>query len=168
MKRDLKHITQSELKKALTYRDGSLYWKKTRCPVVNTGARAGTANDNGYEVITIDHKKYLSHRLIFLYHKGFLPKYIDHRDNNSSNNKIENLRVCNQVQNGRNRKIGKNNTSGIKGVSWSKISKKWTVSIVTRSKRYFGSYDDLELAGLVASEVRDKYHGEFANNGFDS
>ncbi|XGI80662.1 hypothetical protein ACED16_02520 [Enterobacter hormaechei] len=30
---------------------------------------------------------------------------------------------------------------------------------------YFGSFDDLELAELVASEVRSKYHGDYANDG---
>jgi hypothetical protein len=30
----------------------------------------------------------------------------------------------------------------------------------------FGLYNDLELAELVATEARNKYHKEFANHGY--
>ena len=58
------------------------------------------------------------------------------------------------------------NTSGVKGVSWRRKSKKWTVRVTVDGEyKSFGSYDDLELAELVAIEARNKYHKEFANHG---
>lgn len=36
---------------------------------------------------------------------------------------------------------------------------------VSNKIRNFGTYDDLELAELVAEEVREKYFGEFAGYG---
>lgn len=44
-----------------------------------------------------------------------------------------------------------------------KKNKKWNVTLAANNKSmYFGSFDDLELAELVAIEARDKYHGKFA------
>ena len=43
--------------------------------------------------------------------------------------------------------INKNNTSGIKGVSWSKASKKWLARITLKKKSYYlGIYDDIDDA----------------------
>ncbi len=43
--------------------------------------------------------------------------------------------------------------------------KKWAVNVCLNNKnKRFGRYDDIELAELVAQEVRAKYHGEFARN----
>ena len=70
------------------------------------------------------------------------------------------------TKNGKNRKTPKNNTSGVKGVSWHKRSKKWVVSIgVNWKRKALGYFDDLDLAELVSIEARNKYHGEFANHG---
>jgi hypothetical protein len=35
---------------------------------------------------------------------------------------------------------------------------------VNKKEKYFGIYDDIELAELVATEVRNKYHKEFARH----
>ena len=41
----------------------------------------------------------------------------------------------------------KNNTSGIKGVTWNKNHKKWEAYIsIHRKRKYLGNYDDLEEA----------------------
>ena len=55
---------------------------------------------------------------------------------------------------------------GYKNVHWDKKTKCWIVKL-QKNKRveYFGYYQDHELAGLVAEEARNKYHGEFANHG---
>ena len=55
----------------------------------------------------------------------YIPNIVDHIDGNSSNNCIENLRDANKAQNGWNSKLNKNNSSGIRGVSWNKQTKKW-------------------------------------------
>lgn len=147
------------------YKDGQLYWKNT-----GTGRllsrNAGYLGNRGYLRTTINYKDYITHRLIFLMHHGWLPKIIDHIDGDKTNNNIDNLRAADKFQNGQNRKLSVLNTSGFKNVTWNKSSNKWIVRVrVNKDKKYFGSFTDLELADLVAQEARNKYHGNFANHG---
>jgi hypothetical protein len=159
-------ITQDYVKQLFEYRDGELYWKNSPANSVKIGAKAGTLNHTCYYQIKIKDKKYLNHRLIFLMHNGYLPECLDHIDGNRVNNRIENLRPATLTENQHNRKLNKNNTSGVKGVSWRKLANKWAVKIVVNNKqKHLGYFDDLELADLVAQEARDKYHGAFANHG---
>jgi hypothetical protein len=106
-------------------------------------------------------------RIIFLLHKGYLTKdnIIDHIDNNSLNNKIENLREGTRSQNQHNSKLPKHNTSGHKGVTFHKPSGKWRVRIKMHGKEhYFGFYVNKEDAIKVAIEARKKLHGEFGRD----
>ena len=160
-------ITQKELKEILEYNEntGKFFWKIKPMYNVNIGDKAGN-NHNGYTRLTINGKKYLTHRLAWLYVYGEFPKGdLDHIDNDRGNCRINNLRIANKSTNGFNRKKQANNTSGIKGVIWSKASNKWMVKIgVNKKKLYFGVWNDLEFAELVAQEARAKYHGEYAND----
>jgi len=156
-------ITQNLVKSLFDYENGFLYWKINKGPI-KAGTKAGSLRKDNRTDISINRKLYLAHRLIFLYHHGYLPIEVDHIDTLS--NCIENLRPATHSQNGKNRKTPKNNTSGVKGVSWHKRSKKWVVSIgVNWKRKALGYFDDLDLAELVSIEARNKYHGEFANHG---
>lgn len=159
-------ITQDYVKQLFEYRDGALYWKVKPCKKVLIGEKAGNKREDGYCLTMINGKRYLNHRLIFLMHHGYFPQFIDHIDGNPSNNTVENLRSATSIQNQHNRKLGKDNTSGVKGVSWVANRKNWEIRLrINNRRKYFGSFDDLELASLVAQEARDKYHGKFANHG---
>jgi hypothetical protein len=59
---------------------------------------------------------------------------IDHIDQNPQNNKIENLRRANVYINNQNQGTRKNNTSGYKGVSWSKQKQRWRATITILGK----------------------------------
>jgi len=155
-------ITQSELKELLQYKDGNLYWKVSRKNRIKIGDKAGSLHPTGYKQIGINGKYYKFHRIIFLYHHGYLPKFIDHIDNNPLNNLIENLRSATHGQNQQNCPLQKNNKSGIKGVCWDKKMQRWRVTV---SKKYFGCYFDKEVARFVVETMRHKYHKEFANHG---
>ncbi len=160
-------ITQDKVKELFEYRDGALFWKVKLNSRIVIGSKAGTLDKDGYVCIKIDKKIYKSHRLIYLYHHGNLPTFIDHIDGNKSNNKIENLRSATNSENVKNAKLRKDNSSGIKGVNWHKVTKKWAVQIsVNGQKKHIGIFDDLELASLVAQEARNKFHKEFANHGY--
>ena len=159
-------LTKEMLHNLFEYRDGHIYYKvsKGRC---KDGSKAGTyrPHDKAYQVI-INGKHYLTHRIVFMMQNGYLPEFVDHIDGNRSNNKIENLREATHSQNAQNAKVRKDATSGVKGVSWSKVDKVWRVRVQANGKRTdFGGYEDLELADLVATEARDKFHGKFANHG---
>lgn len=153
-------LSQEYLKSILEYKDGHLYWKNHKYNALN-GKKAGTLSTTGYWNLNIANNQYKAHRLIFMIHFGYLPKIIDHIDNNKLNNCIENLREANNAQNLHNQKIRKTSFTGIKNVHWSKKDKRWVVQI---NGKYIGQYKDMELAELVAQEARDKYHGEYARH----
>lgn len=159
-------LSKEMLNELFEYRDGEIYYKVSRSRN-KAGSKAGTyrPHDNAYQVI-INGKHYLTHRIVFMMHNGYLPQFVDHIDRNRSNNKIENLREATLEQNAQNAKIRKDATSGVKGVSWSKVDKAWRVRVQANGQRKdFGGFKDLELAELVAMEARDKYHGKYANHG---
>ena len=147
------------------YKNGELYWKVRRGGSAVVGSLAGNTDTHGYRQVKINGIRYLMHRIIFLMHHGYLPEFIDHIDNNRLNNKIENLREANRSQNACNMKLCKTNTSGSKGVSWDRYRNKWMVRVgINGVDKYFGHYEDIELADLVASEARLKTHGAFARD----
>jgi len=159
-------LEQSQVLKLFEYKDGFLYCKEKTNPKSNKlqiGERVGSLTASNYFRTKINYKEQFVHKIIFLMHYGYTPKIVDHIDGDTTNNKIENLRAATISQNQHNRSKQKNNTSGFKNVSWCKRTKKWQVNLAVNGKSIgFGRFDDIELADLVAKEVRDKYHKEFA------
>jgi len=98
-------------------------------------------------------------------HYGYMPSEIDHKDTNKLNNKIENLRIANG-KNQQNVGFRVDNSSGAKNVYWHRPTNRWSVIVTANKVRHnLGYFNDIELADLVATESRDKYHGAFANHG---
>lgn len=141
--------------------DGELVWKVNVCNV-KAGSLVGSSRMDGYKMTSADRKKYLVHRLIFLWHKGYMPEYIDHIDGNPRNNKIENLRECTLSQNQQNRRIGRDNKTGVKGVSWHKKNQKWRASIrLNKEQIHLGLFEDFDQAVKVIEQARMNMHPEF-------
>jgi len=92
---------------------------------------------------------------------------VDHRDGNGLNNLRSNLRNCTPAENGRNRKVNKNNSSGLRGVSWSKPHRKYHAHIRHNyellSLEYF---TDRPEAGIARDRAAIRLHGEFASLNF--
>jgi hypothetical protein len=152
-------ITQQELLDRFEYRNGELIRK------INNKPMKGMSN-SGYLRANINGTIYLVHRLIFMMHYGYLPKYIDHIDGNTVNNNIVNLRDASLSENAWNRRINKNSVTKVKGVRLHNCGKYQVRLQVNKKSMNFGLYNDLELAELVATEARNKYHKEFANHGY--
>jgi hypothetical protein len=148
---------------------GNLIWKikpSRRGHSVKAGDIAGTLKSHGYLCVGINYNSYRAHRLIFLMHKGYLPKTIDHINGDKLDNRIENLRAATVGQNQHNRKTNANNTSGYKGVSWNKAQKKWTARITLERKIiHLGYFANVEEAAEVVRKAREELHGSFANHG---
>ena len=155
-------ISHDYVLSAFDYQDGNLIRKTGR--VNEIGQIAGCLHKGkGYIHVKIKAKAYKAHRLVFLYHNGYLPECVDHIDGNKTNNKIENLRAATKEENCRNQKIRSTNKSGYKGVKWVEHCKKWQVEVCKNYKQLrFGMYEDLELAGLVAIEATELIHGRFS------
>jgi len=160
-------ISHEELIDRFYYReDGNLVYRKDIGNRVKQGTVAGYISSRGRTIVMINNKSYYLHRLIYLYHYKELPKYIDHIDNNTYNNKIENLRPCTILENTYNSSVRSDSRTGHKGVGYVKKTNSWRVRVsIDKKRKYIGYFKDFELACLAADQAREKYHGEFANNG---
>jgi hypothetical protein len=156
-------ITQQQALEAFQYRDGELYWKVPKSIRIKVGEKIDGLDCHGYKRVRFNGRLYRVHRIIFLMHYGYMPKYIDHVNGNRADNRLENLREANAVENACNRAMQSNNSTKVKGVIWRKNIKHYEVSVqVNKIKHYCGIYKDLELAELVAVMAREKYHKQFA------
>jgi hypothetical protein len=159
-------ITQAYLKSLFDYQDGQFVRKST-----NKMVTCSPTKGQFYLRIGINGKPYPLHRMIFLHQHGYLPKVTDHIDGDRFNNRIENLREVTQQQNCLNRKHRSTSKSLYKNVflqtepnnpAW---KRNWAVSLTVAGKRkYIGSFEDLELADLVAQEARNLYHEQYARH----
>jgi hypothetical protein len=110
--------------------------------------------------IFINGKVYLEHRAIWLWHHGKWPTNdIDHIDRNPKNNKIENLRDVTTSENGQNRTIPKNNTTGYKGVTRAEKGSRFIASITHHGKRIvIGSFLTPEAAANAYMDSAANLH----------
>lgn len=152
---------------------GCLIWKerplsefKTKASWASWNAKypgrvAGTETEGRVEVTLKigegDPVRYKAHRLIWFYVYGDWPeegKVVDHIDGDSTNNRLENLRVVDHTTNNRNKRLQRNNTSGRVGVSWDARSQRWVAQGVKRGRPfYLGQSPCWE----VACQIRERW-----------
>lgn len=151
------------------YRDGRLLWKVRRSSNARIGDEAGHIYcdiwGKRYRRVKINGKLIRVHRIIYEMFKGSIPAkiQIDHKDGDGTNNRIENLRLATNSENGKNRKIHRNNTSGLKGVFWYKNRSKWRSTIQVDGKRvhlgYFSTKEEAHNAYCIAArELHKDFH----------
>lgn len=161
--------TQQYLNDIFLYVDGMILWKIKPCKRIKVGSRAGFSNTIvPYRRVMVNRVTYFEHRIIWTMVHGAIPDgmLIDHRDNNPSNNNVENLRISTRSNNLYNSRKSKANTSGFKGVYYHKKLLKWVASLKCNKKTVFlGSFDTPELAHEAFKLGAVKYHGVFSNFG---
>ena len=159
-------ITQDRLKELFTYEDGYLVRIIRAGRRGHVGDKIGKVGYKGYVNATVDYTLYKVHRLIFLYHHGYLPDQIDHINGNRSDNRFENLRPANATTNAWNSKRMSTSTSGVKGVNWVARLGKWRARCGANGKRtHVGYFNTRKQAAEALRDFRLLVHGEFANNG---
>lgn len=139
----------------------SLIWLVANGTGVHSGDMAGTLKKtNGRWEVRIQGKQFQAHRIVWALLNGNFPNcQIDHRDRNPSNNRIENLRLAtrNELDNGQNRSIGKNNTTGFIGVV--RRDDKFIAQIKSNGKQnYLGIFNTAEEAHIAYKEAKKKLH----------
>lgn len=105
------------------------------------------------------------------FHRLVLPvdaeKQIDHKNNNSLDNRKDNLREVTNMQNCWNQRISSDNTSGFKGVIYDKHIKgnrKWRAQIGHDYKVHFlGRFSTPEQAALAYNKAATRFFGEYAH-----
>lgn len=160
-------ITQELLKEHFEYREGHLWWIKPTATRARVGQQFGSYDKYGYRQGWFYRKKYLEHRLVWLYVYGVWPKkYIDHINGIRSDNRVENLRECSNQQNQFNRKSLPKSTSKYKGVSWYNSNQKWIAQYRFNGKRnYIGIFETEEEAAEAYRNATEHIHKEYANYG---
>jgi hypothetical protein len=126
----------------------------------------------GYKSINVAGAYEKAAVLAWLYMTGKYPPegyVVDHKSTIPSDNSWENLRLATPAQNAMNASIRPNHSTGVKGVYAFNLGSgrtRYTASLVHNRKQVFSkNFDTLEEAAAAIKEVREKYHGEFANHG---
>lgn len=91
---------------------------------------------------------------------------VDHANGNGLDNRRANIRLATRSQNLWNQPIAKHNTSGFKGVSFIKRTKRYRAAIGLHGKmKYLGYFATAELAHEAYVAASILYHGEFRRDG---
>jgi hypothetical protein len=139
------------------YKDGKLFEKETDV------SPAIVDKSHGYKRILHDGKYWLEHRLIWRMFYGNFNYNLDHINGNKLDNRIENLRKCNQTQNTANSKIRSDNKSGYRGVVWHKATNKWQAQTMLKGKRiHIGLFNSKDEAALAYNYKAEELFGPFA------
>lgn len=116
----------------------------------------------GYVLIKIDGRKYKAHRLAWLYVHGEWPaERIDHRDTDTFNNAITNLRLATQAQNcaNANRWRGKSLPKGVRRTASGRFQARirFEHKLIT-----IGTFDAVDDAARAYATTATRLYGEFA------
>lgn len=128
------------------------------------GEPAGHWGASGYLRIKIDRKLYHANRLAWLLVYGVDPdREVDHRDGDTRNNRISNLRLATHKENMRNRRIVSVGKSGFRGV-YRLPSGSWRSGIRNEAgrKEWLGTFATPEAAAEAYNEAAKRMRGEFA------
>jgi hypothetical protein len=152
-----KILTQDRLKELLQYDadTGVFTWLNPTSNRIQRGSICNCHDKHGYIVIRLDSRLYKSHQLAWLYIYGVFSKELDHINQIRDDNRLVNLREATRSEQMHNAGMLKNNTSGVKGVSWHKASKKWHARLWIDGKCHsLGYFDTVESA----QKERDANH----------
>lgn len=139
---------------------GVFRWRVDRGHMAKKGDIAGTYTAKGYRIIMVLGKRYYAHRLAWLCaNNEWPPDEVDHANGCKDDNRISNLRLAVKSQNGANKPIQRNNTSGFKGVSFHKATGKFQAGL---RRKFIGYFDTAEEAHAAYCAAAEKHFGEFA------
>ena len=160
-KQMIKTLPSKELlQKLFYYQDGVLFRKKSLSKG-KANKPIGWIEKNGYWATNVYGVRYRVHRLVWQFHHGDCPSFIDHIDGNKNNNAIENLRLATNQQNSANTKTAITNKLGLKGVCLDGKRYKASIKINGKSK-HLGYFDDPHEAHIVYCKKAKELFGEFA------
>lgn len=154
-------MNQNRVRELLNYcsETGVFTWRISKRGVT-LGRLAGNIGRYGYWYIVLDNKRYVAHRLVWLYVYGDWPAdCIDHINRIRTDNKLANIRAVTRAQNLQNLGLDNKNKSGFRGVSYDAANKKWRASISIQGKaKNLGRYNTKDLAVIAYKAAAAKYH----------
>ena len=148
-------LTADRLREIVTYDaiGGSMKWLSAQ----RRGQEVGWITEQGYRKTIIRRRKFLVHRLAWLYVYGVWPsQLIDHINGCCSDNRIENLREASRSQNAVNRQF-----RPVNGAWRNKCG--WEARIRFDGQRtYLGTFPTEEAARTAYHAKARELHGEFS------
>jgi hypothetical protein len=121
------------------------------------GKEAMTAVCRGYRTGHVNGVACRAHRVIWaLVHGEWPDGLIDHINGETQDNRLHNLRVVDHTGNSRNRRLGKNSSSGVLGVFLFKPTGKWRAHIRHNGRQIalgdFANFEDAVQARVEAEK----------------
>lgn len=146
--------------------DGNIYYKRDPrhkdCKISKfIGKRAGGDDGHGYLMCMLLGLKFKVHQVVWILHnKEFPAKPIDHINRNRRDNRIENLRLAEDLENMQNIVSA---TMPYAGVSKSPRSGRFVARVTYRGKKhYLGYHDTPEQANAVYVEAKKRLSADFS------
>lgn len=161
-------LTHDRLLELVDYNSGTgLFHSRVARGRFPAGRQMGYLHHTGYIIIGVDGRDYQASRLAWFYVYGVWPvHFIDHKDTNRVNNIFDNLREATDSQNGANRGVCRNASSGAKGVRLrvrASCAPVWVAQIRHEGAvKHLGHFEFKKDAVAAYAEAAARLHGEFA------
>lgn len=149
-------LDQQTLKALLSYCPDTGEFRRLR--PTQGRQKVGTLHLSGYVYIRVLGRRYLAHRLAFLFMTGAMPAMVDHINGERADNRWANLRAATPTLNSENRNRPQGRNSLI-GTYWYKRKGKWAASVKVAGKSmHLGYFDTAEAAHAVYIAKKRELH----------
>lgn len=134
---------------------------------VYAGKPAGARTNTGYLLVKFTcgswGRSVVAHRVLWAMVHGQWPtKELDHINQDRTDNRLCNLREASRQQNTYNSGARRGSSSGLKGVSFHKVTGMWAARVRLGGKeRWLGVYETPEMAHTAYIAAAREPHGEF-------
>lgn len=108
---------------------------------------------------------YMHRQILGVLHLSHRECMVDHENNNGLDNRRINLRLITMSENGFNRQLSQNNSSGYKGVHF---KGRWAAAIQFQKKKFhLGYFDTPEDAARAYDKAAREKYGQYARTNFN-
>jgi len=158
-------ITAEELRALVHYdpETGEMTWRVARSNNTWAGKPVGTVDANGYARVEILTRRYLVHRLAWLYVHGRWPNsVIDHINGVGTDNRLANLREATVSQNAINATYRRKGKTLPQGVGLDRRTGRYTARLYHNRISYFlGTFETVDEARAAYLALAKEKFGEF-------